>query len=168
MNNSLKTVRENIGLTQEELALLTEVPVKTIRNWEQEIRKPSSWTLDLLIDRILREKNEKKLPPDETNGVLSFLTIKKVVNQKAEKFDIERIFLFGSYAKGEASELSDIDLYMESDLFGLDYFEFIETLREGLHKKVEVLSNKTIEKSAKIAQEIKKTGVLIYERSSLY
>lgn len=164
MNQQLKTIRENVGLTQEQVANLTGIPVKTIRNWEQNIRKPSDWAMDLLIDRILRQQNEKQLPLDETNGILSFLTIKKIIEPIAEKYDINHIYLFGSYAKGEANELSDIDFYMESNLYGLDYFEFVEVLREKLNKKIEVLSDKTIVQSSRIDEEIKKTGVLIYER----
>jgi len=58
-----------------------------------------------------------------------------------------------------------VDLYMVSSLYGLEYFEFVEELRLALKKKVEVLSNKTVEKQSKIEEEITKTGVLIYERS---
>jgi DNA-binding transcriptional regulator YiaG len=41
MNGSIKTARVNMGFTQEEVSILTGIPVKTIRNWEQEVRKPS-------------------------------------------------------------------------------------------------------------------------------
>lgn len=164
MNHQIKTIRQNVGLTQKELSNRVGVPVNTIRNWEQELRKPSEWTLNLLIDRILRERTETLSPVDESRGVLSFLTIKRTVCQIASQYDVKRIVLFGSYAKGEATPESDIDLYMESDLYGLDYFGFVEALREGLNKKVEVLSDKTVEKSSEIDREIKRTGVLIYER----
>jgi len=164
MNQSLKTVRENLGLTQLEISSLIGIPVNTIRNWEQETRTPSEWALNLLIDRILRESNEQHNVVDEATGILSFLTIKKNIGEIAKKYDIERIYLFGSYVKGQATENSDVDLYMESDLYGLEYFEFVEQLRENLKKKVEVLSNKTVQEQSKIDEEIKKTGVLIYER----
>lgn len=164
MNQSLKAVRENLGLTQLEISNLIGIPVNTIRNWEQETRTPSEWALNLLIDRILRESNEQHIVVDEATGLLSFLTIKKSVTKIAEKYDIKRIYLFGSYVKGQATANSDIDLYMESDLYGLEYFEFVEQLRENLNKKVEVLSNKTVQEHSKIDEEIKKTGVLIYER----
>lgn len=164
MNQSLKTVRENLGLTQLEISNLIGIPINTIRNWEQETRTPSEWALNLLIDRILRESNEQHTVVDEATGILSFLTIKKSVAEIAEKFDIERIYLFGSYVKGQAKENSDVDVYMESDLYGLEYFDFVEQLRGNLKKKVEVLSNKTVKEHSKIDEEIKKTGVLIYER----
>ncbi len=164
MQQPIRVVRENVGLTQEQVANLVGIPVKTIRNWEQNIRKPREWVMNLIIDRILREKSEQTTTMDENQGILSFLTIKKIVSQFAEQFNIKSVYLFGSYAKGEANDYSDIDLYIESDLYGLDYFEFIEILRENLGKKIEVLSNKTIEASSRIDQEIKKTGVLIYER----
>jgi predicted nucleotidyltransferase/DNA-binding transcriptional regulator YiaG len=164
MNQLLKAVRENLSLTQIEISNLLGIPVNTIRNWEQEIRTPSEWVLDLLIDRIFREMNEQHTVVDEETGLLSFLTIKKGVTKIAEKYNIKRIYLFGSYVKGQATPHSDIDLYMEADLYGLEYFEFVEQLRGNLKKKVEVLSNKTIQEQSKIDEEIKKTGVLIYER----
>lgn len=164
MNNTIKQIRNNMSMTQEEVAQLIGIPVKNIRNWEQEIRKPSQWTIDLIVDRLLREKNEHVQNIDETNGVLSFLTIKKSICKIAKKYNIERIYLFGSYAKGDATEQSDIDLYMDSKLFGLDYFGFVEVLRETLRKKIDLFSNKTIEKASLIDQEIVKTGILVYEK----
>jgi predicted nucleotidyltransferase len=164
MNGKIKQARVNTGLTQDELSQLIGMPVKTLRNWEQEIRKPNQWTVDLIIDRILREKNERMMKHNELKGILSFLTIKKKVNEIAKKYDINKIYLFGSYAKGEAKEHSDIDLYMEADLFGLNYFGFTEELRNAIGKKIDLLSDKTIIESSIIYEEIKKTGVLIYER----
>jgi DNA-binding XRE family transcriptional regulator len=79
MNQSLKAVRENLGLTQLEISKLIGIPINTIRNWEQETRTPSEWALNLLIDRILRESNEQQTVVDEATGILSFLTIKKNV-----------------------------------------------------------------------------------------
>jgi len=164
MSNNIKIVRENLELTQEQVSLLTGVPVKTLRNWEQEVRKPSEWTIDLVMDRLLRVKMEEYAKIDETTGVLSFLTIKENISKIAKNYDIEKVYLFGSYVKGQAKENSDVDLYMESGLYGLEYFEFVEELRENLKKKVEVLSNKTVQEYSKIDEEIKKSGALIYER----
>jgi predicted nucleotidyltransferase len=164
MNQPLKAVRENLKLTQSDVSKLIGIPINTLRNWEQETRTPSEWVLNLLIDKILMESNEQHTVVEEATNILSFLTIKKNIGEIAEKYDIKRIYLFGSYVKGQATDNSDIDLYMESDLYGLEYFGFVEKVREKLKKKVEVLSNKTIIEHSKIDDEIKKTGVLIYER----
>lgn len=164
MMNPLKVLRENTGLTQEEVSKITGIPVKTIRNWEQNTRKPSDWALNLVIDRILREKNNDKQNIDEENGIVSYLSIKKSIEEVVHEYPVQRIFLFGSYAKGEASDTSDIDLYMESNLKDLEYVELIEKLRMKLNKKVELLSPYTITNSSKIDNEIKKTGIIIYER----
>lgn len=164
MSHMLKVVRENLELTQEQVSLLTGVPVKTLRNWEQEVRKPSEWTIDLVMDRLLRVKMEEYMKTDESNGILSYLTIKENVSDVAKSYEIEKIYLFGSYIKGTAKADSDIDIFIESPLFGLDFFGFAEELRERLGKKIGLLSNKIIEPNSTIENEIYETGLLIYER----
>lgn len=164
MSNEIRILRDNLKLTQEQVSDLTGVPVKTLRNWEQGSRTPSEWTIDLVMDRLLRVKLEECAAITDTKGIVSFLSIKENVNDIAKHFDVERIYLFGSYIKGNPTEASDIDLYMESNLFGLDYFAFAEALREKLHKKIGLLSNKTVDSISKIKDDIIKTGVLIYER----
>ena len=76
MNQPLKIVRENLKLTQSDVSKLIGISINTIRNWEQETRKLSEWALNLLIDKILKESNEKDTVVDETTNILSFLTIK--------------------------------------------------------------------------------------------
>jgi len=164
MSKNIKILRENLELTQEQVSLLTGVPVKTLRNWEQEVRKPSEWTIDLVMDRLLRVKMEEYFMNDESTGVISFLTIKENVNALAKNYDIDKIYLFGSYIKGTATKDSDIDIFIESTLYGLDYFGFAEALRERLGKKIGLLSNRTVEANSLIENEIYKTGVIIYER----
>lgn len=168
MKMTLKTIRDNIGLTQEQVSELTGVPVKTLRNWEQGIRNPSEWTLDFVADKILSMEMKKHVALNENGddeiSVLSFSTIKRKVSHIAKELDIEKIYLFGSYVSGDATPLSDVDIYMESNLFGLDYFEFAELVREKLHKKIDLLSNKTVIQDSLMQHKIMKTGVVIYER----
>ncbi len=102
MSIILKSVRKNLRLTQEQVSSLTGIPVKTLRNWEQGIRKPSEWTVDLIIDKMLSAEMQKSI-----------------------ELSVD----------GDASPLSDIDLYMESDIFGLEFYGVIEKLRMHLIKK---------------------------------
>lgn len=164
MIQKIKVIRDNLELTQDQVSILTGIPVKTLRNWEQGVRNPSEWTIDLVMDRLLRIEMEKHANIDESTGILSFLTIKEKICNLAKNYDIERIYLFGSYIKGTAKEDSDVDLYIESPLFGLDFFELAEMFRKILGKKIGLLSDKTIEPNSTISNEIFRTGVLIYER----
>jgi predicted nucleotidyltransferase len=58
--------------------------------------------------------------------------ISKFVNLVSDEFPIKSVYLFGSYAKGEAKEYSDIDLAVVSDKFeGSRFFD-----KEKLNKYI--------------------------------
>ena len=46
--------------------------------------------------------------------MLTLMSIENAVCDKASSFDIEKIYLFGSYARGTANEQSDVDLCLET------------------------------------------------------
>lgn len=46
----------------------------------------------------------------QRNNRISMKEIRSIANRIAEKFDVEKIILFGSYARGKADENSDVDL----------------------------------------------------------
>jgi predicted nucleotidyltransferase len=165
MKQPLKVVREHLGYTQAELSERIGIPINTIRNWEQEARKPSDWVLQLLLDKLLSLSYESNNPIDETTGILSFFTILHSVETIARKYDIKQVILFGSYASGQAREDSDVDVFIDSDLYGLEYFEFVEQLRTALRKKVDVFSYRTIEEGSTLDESIHRGGIVIYERS---
>ena len=45
--------------------------------------------------------------------MLQIEDIKRSVTKLAKKYGAERVYLFGSYARGEATEQSDIDLRID-------------------------------------------------------
>ncbi len=58
--------------------------------------------------------------------------VSKFVNLVTDEFPIKSVYLFGSYAKGEAKEYSDIDLAVVSDKFeGSRFFD-----KEKLNKYI--------------------------------
>ncbi|HIO95535.1 MAG TPA: nucleotidyltransferase [Campylobacterales bacterium] len=68
--------------------------------------------------------------------------IKYLTNHKKEfqqQYKIEKIGLFGSYARGEAGQDSDIDIFvkMKPDLFGLVGLK--QRIEEDLRKKVDII-----------------------------
>ena len=67
--------------------------------------------------------------------------IAKSVRPIAEKYNIDEIYLFGSYARGEATEESDVDLFIvRPEKMGLKYCSMWNDFEEALQKKVDIVS----------------------------
>ena len=56
---------------------------------------------------------------DEEHGLLTIEKIHKICAPLFEKYGVKYAYLFGSYAKGKATERSDVDLLISMPLNGL-------------------------------------------------
>ena len=64
--------------------------------------------------RIVRWYNIKKRIKKRSGMTMTDIsTIKKTITPIARSYGVKRIYLFGSYAKGNATENSDVDLLVE-------------------------------------------------------
>ena len=75
----------------------------------------------------------------------SILTIKQIrerIRPIMEKHNIKKVYLFGSYSRGEANRNSDVDLYCdEGDVDTLWILSaFYDELREALGKDVDIVT----------------------------
>lgn len=77
---------------------------------------------------------------------------------------VKRAVLFGSYGKGLAGANSDIDLLVDSSLKGLRFVGLVEDVRSTVDKDVDLLDVSHVEENSVIDEEIKKTGILLYEK----
>ena len=77
---------------------------------------------------------------------------------------VKSAVLFGSYGKGLADTNSDSDILVDSSLRGLHFVGLIEDVRSKVDKNVDLLDVSHVEKDSEIDEEIKKTGVLLYEK----
>jgi predicted nucleotidyltransferase len=88
--------------------------------------------------------------------------IKECIAPVAERYGVEKIYLFGSYARGEAKPDSDIDLCIESGkirtLFQLS--GFCIDVQEGLDNEIDVVEMQGV--YDEIKEEIERDKVLIY------
>ena len=112
-------------------------------------------------------------------------TIKNRLRPVFSNYNINSAILFGSYAKGMATEKSDIDFFcshtfgvgaegmateksdidlmVDSNLRGLRFFALIEDIREALdEKEVDVFDVTHIDNGSKVQKDIYSTGVKIY------
>jgi predicted nucleotidyltransferase len=98
--------------------------------------------------------------------ILTTEHIKQVVSGFFAKKPVKKVWLFGSYARGDADENSDVDVLVDIDHttpVGWDYFIWRDELAEELNKKVDIVSfgweNKFIKPF------IDKDKFIIYERN---
>ena len=90
-------------------------------------------------------------------------TIKKVIIPIAKDYGIKRIYLFGSYAKGNANEKSDVDLLVEKGkpMSLLKLSGMRQSVQDALQLSVDVVTTTGIEED--FYKEIAGTEILIYE-----
>ena len=72
--------------------------------------------------------------------------IKKKILPILEDYRVKKIGLFGSYARGEIKENSDIDILIEieKDISLLDFVGLKQEIEEALGKKVDLVEYDTI------------------------
>lgn len=92
--------------------------------------------------------------------------IKSIITKILQNMPVYQVILFGSYAKQNANKKSDVDLIVDTKgtLRGFDLLELIYLIETSLKKNVDVFEKYEIIKNSKIDKEIKKTGVVIYEK----
>jgi len=107
----------------------------------------------------------KKIELLSQNQALKIL--KKELPFLRDKYGVERIAIFGSFAKGKQGIKSDIDILVDlRKPLGLDFIELADKLEEKLGKKVDVATFDCYRRSFNnprykhIAEDIKKS--LIY------
>ena len=69
--------------------------------------------------------------------------------------------LFGSVARNEQNESSDVDILVSTKISGLKYYGIVEELREKLNKKIDMIRLQDVE-DKKILSEVFKYGVKVY------
>lgn len=89
--------------------------------------------------------------------------IKKIVVPIAHFYGVKRLYLFGSYAKGTASEKSDIDLLVEKGkpMSLLKLSGMRQMFQEALNLSVDLVTTAGIEDDFR--KEIAGTEILLYE-----
>lgn len=98
--------------------------------------------------------------------VYSIDEIKEILATLLENMPVYRVILFGSYAKNSANKNSDIDLIIDTkgSLMGFKLYSLITKIEEAFKKNVDGFEKTEIIKNSAIDKEIKKTGVVVYEK----
>lgn len=98
-------------------------------------------------------------------NLLTIKDIQEKVSALGQQYGADRIFLFGSYARGTANEKSDIDLRIDRGCIrGWALGGLLLDLEAVLNKKVDLLTTGSLDCSFLAA--IRDEEVLLYERGS--
>ena len=104
--------------------------------------------------------------------VLQLDEIRDTVSELGRKYGLERAYLFGSYARGTATEESDIDLLIDTE--GTDIRSLLDLaavycdLEEALKKPVDLLTLSSITQEARMPSDAAFREAVIEERKVLY
>lgn len=98
--------------------------------------------------------------------------IRMRIEPVAKRYAVQAVYLFGSYARGEAREDSDIDLLVDTSgtelrsLFSLGALYC--DLEEALGKQIDLITVSTLEQPAQMPSEEVFRETVLRERVSLY
>jgi len=92
--------------------------------------------------------------------------IQKVAGSLAKAYGVPKVYLFGSYARGDQTATSDVDLKIDvrGTSFGLlELIGLKEDLEKKLNKKVDLVTEGGV--YHRIAQKIGEEEIVIYEQN---
>lgn len=112
--------------------------------------------------------------------VYTIAEIREIVVPLAVEYALQRVYLFGSYARGMADEKSDIDLRLEGARTLQDELELCSLLPDALQKEVDVLFTEDLRRdlndphsspqrraiTRRFIRHMRESEVLLYERPS--
>ena len=153
----LKEIRQLHHLTQAACAAYLNIPLRTYKRYESD-----ETHIPPIKRAFILSKMQELGKADEEHGVLTTETIKRICADVFQSYAVDYCYLFGSYAKGKATETSDVDLFLNTDAEGLRFFGLVEALRAALNKRVDVLNERQVSGNEKLLREILKDGVKIY------
>lgn len=97
--------------------------------------------------------------------MLTFSGIETAIRTTAPNFDINRVYLFGSYARGAANDASDVDLCLEpgSTFSLLSAGAFSQSLSTALGTSIDLTTETSLYDFVKT--ECLRDRILVYERA---
>jgi len=102
-----------------------------------------------------------------TDKIYTIDEIKAIVKPIAEKYKIEKVWLFGSYARGEASSESDVDLFITNYQRTIPFTlaNMLADFEETFNKPVDLVTQGSIttnERFKEFNDNISKERMILY------
>lgn len=109
-----------------------------------------------LVEEIIEERF--------SGSGITLADIRYAVVSLADEYGAKKVSLFGSFARGEETDDSDIDLLLEKgEIKGMRVLDFQDELARRLGRKVDVVT--TVGASERLLKKAKQDEVVLYEAS---
>ena len=154
---NLKELRIEKKMTQQEVADLVGISLRSYKSYENDEDKQDTIKYNYIVEKL-----SKINQIDEETGILELEDIVRKCSKVFERYEVNFCYLFGSYAKGKATPVSDVDLLISANVKGLKFYGLVEEIRTALHKKVDVLDVNQLKDNIELTEEILKDGIKIY------
>jgi predicted nucleotidyltransferase len=98
--------------------------------------------------------------------LIDIKNLAKMLEPMFIKHGVKKTIVFGSYARGDATNESDIDMIIDSKgyLRGINFFTAQYEIAKEIPIKSDIYEQREIKKDSFLEKEILKDGVVIYER----
>jgi len=154
--SELRELRKNIGITQEEAAKMVGVSRRTYQTYEEEKLMNDAYNAIL-----------NALKEIDTGHSFNFVLNAKVIKKRCEGVfakhpEVKCAYLYGSYARGEATEESDVDILVVESGMGLSFFGMASELKEVLGKEVDLQTHRQVAGDEFFLEQLLKDGIKIY------
>ena len=146
-------------MTQKEASAIVGVSLRSYKDYENEESKVGTLKYNYMLQLL-----EKYIELDEEHGVLTIEDIKSGCRSVLEQYEVKYCILFGSYSKGVATELSDVDLLISTEITGISFFGIVERLRKVLRKKIDLLEVRQLSNNQQLLDDILRDGIKVYEQ----
>ena len=148
--NELRKKRTEMGITQEEAAAICGVSRRTYQYYENdEISKQ----FDELLNSLIISEDD-------------FLNVKKIKDKCSKVFatypEIKCAYLYGSYARNQATKKSDVDILVVCPPMGLKFYGLASELEKELKKDVDLQTHRQILDNAEFVEALLTEGIKIY------
>ena len=156
--NELQQKRKALGLTQAQTAKACGVSRRTYQTYEEANIKNDTF------NELLNKLDQMGIL-DGSNYILNLKFIKYQAGNIFSKYpEVKCAYLYGSYARGEATGKSDVDILVVCPPMGLDFYGLAIELKEALHKEVDLQTHRQISNSESIIERILTEGIKIYDK----
>ena len=98
--------------------------------------------------------------------------LKEMIAPIAKKYHLPAVYLFGSYARGTATEVSDIDLLVDTTGTSLTSLLALGALycdlEDALKKPIDLITSSSLEQRAQMPSDLDFRKTVMEERVKLY